>query len=433
MPGDYKDRPPNPTKFVREVVMFVIVLAIVGRKLFEDTTFTSLLYPQVSALFNFDSDIVPIKNFDGEVESEKFIHRFVDVRQSYRGVPVHVNYHYVECGKSDAEPIIFLHGLAETWKVWKDVMSPFCDNYHVIAFDSEGMGQSTWHDYDLGEDSAIPWKGRDLRSFYGDVQMQAIKQIGIRRFNLVNFDYSFWSTLPLLHAFGPDTIIRFGKMQSTAGVEDPDRLPQAQIFMRAPEFADYLFNSNPYALARMLFGKPLLAWPGLLSNKRTGARPIDDDVFNEVILKQITPNCFKVWVWGYRWGFLMPQQMELQRAIFAAATYPVTMLQGKMDKGQPYRLFDGSATMELVEQPVTTIRDRILRLNTTHHALTTYSADGSVIGPKAEDFFPNSPWVKMRFLEDVGHFLHLEAGPEVIASLKELLAVPDQKEGAWYY
>lgn len=89
--------------------------------------------------------------------------------------------------------------------------------------------------------------------------------------------------------------------------------------------------------------------------------------------------------------------------------------------------------MELAEAPITTIRDRILRLNATHTCTTTYSEDGSVIGPKAEDFFPNSPWVKFRFLDDVGHFLHLEAGDEVIASLKELLAVPDQKEGAWYY
>ena len=89
--------------------------------------------------------------------------------------------------------------------------------------------------------------------------------------------------------------------------------------------------------------------------------------------------------------------------------------------------------MDIVEEPITTIRDRILRLNTTHNCRTTYSEDGGVIGPKAADFFPSSPWVKFRFLEDVGHFLHLEAGAEVVASLEELLAVPDQETGAWYY
>ena len=85
----------------------------------------------------------------------------------------------------------------------------------------------------------------------------------------------------------------------------------------------------------------------------------------------------------------MPPQMELQLETFLRAEYPVTMLQGAMDKGQPRFLFDGTATMEIVEQPVGTgIKERITRHNTTHNIVTTYSSDGSVIGPKAEDFFP---------------------------------------------
>jgi len=35
-----------------------------------------------------------------------------------------------------------------------------------------------------------------------------------------------------------------------------------------------------------------------------------------------------------------------------------------------------------------------------------------------------SPWVKFRFLEDVGHFPHLEAPQQVIETLTELLSVP---------
>ena len=133
-------------------------------------------------------------------------------------------------------------------------------------------------------------------------------------------------------------------------------------------------------------------------------------------------------------GLYMPTQMQLQRSIFEAATYPVYMLQGKLDLGQPYRLFDGSAAMEIVEAPVQGIKEKIMRMNTTHKTETVYSPDGSAIGPKAEDFFPNSPWVKFRFLEGIRHFLHLEAPDEVIDSLEELLAVPDQKsDHAWYY
>lgn len=91
----------------------------------------------------------------------------------------------------------------------------------------------------------------------------------------------------------------------------------------------------------------------------------------------------------------------------------------------------------------------MIRVNLTHKTRTTYSPDGvTPIGPKAEDFFPNryfiiiiiilllillillllfntiSPWVKFKFLDNVGHFIHLEAPNELIAGLKELLAVP---------
>ena len=201
----------------REVVMVVLALGLLSKHLFEIPMIATLAYSFASFAFNLDSDIVQVRNFNGEVESEVFTHRFIDVHQTYRGDPVNVTYHYVECGNKDAEPIIFLHGLAETWKVWKEVMKPFCDKYHAIAFDTEGMGQSVWHDFDISENTKLPIKQRDLRSFYGDLQMQAITQIGIKRFNLVNLDYSFWSAMTLLHAYGPNVIIRYGKFQSTTG------------------------------------------------------------------------------------------------------------------------------------------------------------------------------------------------------------------------
>ena len=97
-------------------------------------------------------------------------------------------------------------------------------------------------------------------------------------------------------------------------------------------------------------------------------------------------------------------------------------------------MFDGSAVMEIVEEPASSsLRDKILRHNKTHVIKTQYSEDGSVIGPTAADFFPNSPWVKFRFVPDVGHFLHMEAPGDCISSLQELLNVPDaHAELPWY-
>src|SRR5437016_5932805 len=110
----------------REIAMVIVAFGLLARHITEVPFLASFIYPFISYGLGLDNDIVPIKNHEGEIESEIFTHRFIDVYQSYRGVPVNVTYHYVECGSKNAEPIIFLHGLGETWKVWKEVMKPFC-------------------------------------------------------------------------------------------------------------------------------------------------------------------------------------------------------------------------------------------------------------------------------------------------------------------
>jgi hypothetical protein len=108
----------------------------------------------------------------------------------------------------------------------------------------------------------------------------------------------------------------------------------------------------------------------------------------------------------------MIQQMELQIALFREFKRPVIIVQGAADKGQvfifisifclfyiysldepilqPLNLFDGTATMHLEYSPATTIGAKIRRPgNHTHRLVTHYSANGEVIGPKADEFFPN--------------------------------------------
>ena len=45
--------------------------------------------------------------------------------------------------------------------------------------------------------------------------------------------------------------------------------------------------------------------------------------------------------------------------------------------------------MTFIEANISSIQDRLFRHNTTHKVHTTYSNNGEVIGPKAEEFFPN--------------------------------------------
>ena len=206
----------------REVSIVTALVAILMYRLVMNPMSATLLYMLGTRLLRLDVGHSVVVNFDGEVEDGVLTHRFVPITETSEGEKVHVTYHLVECGAADAEPLVFYHGLAETWRLWKAEMLPFCDTHRVIAVDSEGMGQSYW-----------PWpqvdipKGRS-RTFMAHMNLALLNKLGVDRFNMVVTDYSFWSTLAIVSEHGGKggRLLRYGKFQSTVGVEDPGRVPQ---------------------------------------------------------------------------------------------------------------------------------------------------------------------------------------------------------------
>lgn len=185
-----------------------IFAAYLSYKLYDNASFATFGYIAISYLASFDKDNIRVKNYDNEIEDSIFTHRFIHINQTFGGFPVDATYHIVECGNPTAEPIVFGHGLAENWKVWKNVMVDFCSTHRAIAVDCEGMGQSIWPNVI----SDVP-SGKS-RAFMADMQMEMLRKIGVRCFNLVITDYTFWSTLSMLREYGADTILRYGKLQS---------------------------------------------------------------------------------------------------------------------------------------------------------------------------------------------------------------------------
>lgn len=123
----------------REYITLSLFFSLIAYRLFSHPSIATLLYIVTSWHLGFDSDVQQIINTDGEVEDDKFVHHFMPITTTYSGLPVTASYHYVECGSPDAEPILFFHGLAETWRVWKDQMGPLCETHRPIAIDSEGL------------------------------------------------------------------------------------------------------------------------------------------------------------------------------------------------------------------------------------------------------------------------------------------------------
>jgi hypothetical protein len=105
----------------RTVISIWVLVALAIHRLLQKPTVCTLVYIAMSWLLDYDNDIVQTINFDGQREASDpaLLHRFIPLSETSRGWPVEVTYHVVECGDRGAEPIVFFHGLGESWAVWK--------------------------------------------------------------------------------------------------------------------------------------------------------------------------------------------------------------------------------------------------------------------------------------------------------------------------
>ena len=55
-----------------------------------------------------------------------------------------INLHYLDWGNEDKPKILLLHGLRGHCHSWDDVSAEFCKDYHILALDQRGRGESDW-------------------------------------------------------------------------------------------------------------------------------------------------------------------------------------------------------------------------------------------------------------------------------------------------
>ena len=55
-----------------------------------------------------------------------------------------LNIHYLDRGNPSATPMVLLHGLRGHGHSWDDISAAFCDDFHVLALDQRGRGETDW-------------------------------------------------------------------------------------------------------------------------------------------------------------------------------------------------------------------------------------------------------------------------------------------------
>ena len=166
--------------------------------------------------FRYVQQRAPDNDGDQEVlDGVTFTHHIVDGP----GDEESVSWHYVETG--EGEPIVFLHGIPDSWYQWHHQMSALSATHRCIAIDLKGYGQSEKRPGEYRHEGVAE-------------QLYALLQsIGVTRFNLVTHDRGTVQA-DFIAAKHPEAVLRYGRGEQHLFHFHPDLAPQGEIFMNAP-------------------------------------------------------------------------------------------------------------------------------------------------------------------------------------------------------
>ena len=141
-------------------------------------------------------------------------------------------FHYCDWGGKQ-QPVILLHGLASTSRIW-DFVAPLLDNsLRVLAIDQRGHGMSDKpdHGYDFNNIS------KDLHRFIEELQLESPIIIGHSWGGSVALEYSvLYPDIPLGLCFVDGGTIDISSRPNNT-------LEKARIEMAPPDFSDIDVNS----------------------------------------------------------------------------------------------------------------------------------------------------------------------------------------------
>ena len=86
-----------------------------------------------------------------------------------------INLHYLDWGTEGKPKVLLLHGLRGHSHSWDDVSADLCQDYHVIALDQRGRGESDWAP---GGDYSSESFVADLEGFCQAVGLDAFIMVG---------------------------------------------------------------------------------------------------------------------------------------------------------------------------------------------------------------------------------------------------------------
>jgi pimeloyl-ACP methyl ester carboxylesterase len=252
----------------------------------------------------------PVPSVDGEVEQlgggVSVTHRFVDAP----GDSEQVRWHLVECGPTDGEVVVFLHGVPDSWFQWRHALVALAPTYRCIAIDLKGYGQS---DKRTGD-----YRQRGV----AEQLIALLDRLGIDRFSLVTHDRGTPPGDHLVAMLG-ERVVRYGRGQQHLWHLHPSLHPQELMFT-SPAAPTLLADARVFVT---------LAYTMLTARPVTDAdllRTITE--FSHEAIPSAVPRYFHSSSFRQEW-------IDRRGTLIDAWRCPVLLLQGRDDPNQPHEFY----------------------------------------------------------------------------------------------
>ena len=246
------------------------------------------------------------KEGDAEIlNGVKFTHHFVEAP----GDDEWVSWHYVECGQG--EPIVFLHGIPDSWFQWYHQMAALSKTNCCIAIDLKGYGQS--------ETGA----GEYRHEHVADQLWAMLQQIGLTQFNLVTHDRGTVQA-DFVAAKCPSAVLRYGRGEQHLYHFNPDLAPQGEFFKDAPWTG---MMEDPIRFVVWVY-----TW--------VTERPIPDAEVTRVIQEFSYPGVRRAVPRYFNNSSFRQEWLARRNRLLNAWTCPVLIMQGYNSKTQPREFYE---------------------------------------------------------------------------------------------
>jgi pimeloyl-ACP methyl ester carboxylesterase len=261
-------------------------------------------------------------NVDGESEQlgpVTVTHRFVEAP----GAVIPIRWHYVETGDPSREVIVFLHGNPESWHSWHPQIEHFAPHYRIIAPDLKGYGQGDKHPGD--------WRWEVC----AEEMLAFLTQIGLTRFNIVSHDRGA-VLADYLAGNHPERVLRYVRMQQVCHIWRAENSPQGVYF------ADPIFGPAIYGDPDFYFQYRFLK---MLKNP---VPPERLEKFKEEMSYEGLPEAV---IRYFQSSSFEKERLDRTSRLLRKMNFPVLLLQGDLDDGQPPFYFNDPTNPAVAQFP----------------------------------------------------------------------------------